>query len=76
MPWHREDGPDDTSAHASLEDVKDVLYAGKTKSDKDGIDDAIHVLVEVLVPPKEKEQDGELAQFLAETGFDKGGVEN
>ena len=76
MPRDRDDGPDDTGAEAAPKHIKDVLNTRKAKADESSINDAVHMFVEVLVPPDEEEQDEELAQLLGKTGLDEGRVED
>lgn len=61
MSWHGKQSPDDTSAHTALINVKDVLHTGKAQPHKGGINDAVHVFVEILVPPDGQEEDDKLA---------------
>lgn len=74
MRRNRKQSPDNACPHTALEDIQDVLHTGEPESYKGRINNAIHVFVEVLVPPKEKKQNDELAQLLAESGLDKSGI--
>jgi len=58
MCRNREQGPDDARPDAATEgfgscaeNVHDILHTGETQADERGIDDAIHVFVEVFVAP-------------------------
>lgn len=76
MTGYRNNGAHDASTKSRAEHIKDVLNAGKAQTHKGSVNDAIHVFVEVLVPPKKEEQDGKLANFFGKSCFDESRIEN
>ena len=83
MPRHGEQGPDDARADAAsqrlggrAEDVHDVLDTGESEADERGIDDAVHVFVEVLVAPNENHENEELGKLFGDASFPKSTIEN
>ena len=83
MPRHRKQRADDARGKAgsevgagSLQHIHDVLDAGEAETHESGIDDAVHVLVEVAVPPDKQEQERKLAELLAKARFKESRIEH
>ena len=71
MGRHGQQTPHEGGPHgvAALHDIAEVLYTGKAEREVGGIDDAVEIFVEMTAPPDDPQQQKQLAEFLAESGY-------
>ena len=57
--WHGKHGSYKAGCHPVDYHIHDVLHAGKAETDETGVDNAVEILVEVLVAPDENHENRE-----------------